>query len=66
MRLGSLVLGMQAFWRLHNVVQTFDMPSAGDVPTLLVGDYFLVSKYSYGIFGGEPFSGNTGCIPPAK
>jgi signal peptidase I len=28
--------------------QTFTMPSASMIPTLLPGDYFFVSKYSYG------------------
>jgi signal peptidase I len=50
--------GLRAF-----VTQPYSIPSSGDSPTLLVGDYILVSKYSYGYthyslpFSPQLFSG---------
>jgi signal peptidase I len=51
-----LVIGIVAIRTF--LVQTFDMPSSSDAPTLLVGDYFFVSKYSYGAFGAQPQRGD--------
>jgi len=39
------------------IVQAFKIPSSSMVPTLLVGDHLLVSKFYYGI--KIPFSGET-------
>jgi signal peptidase I len=33
----------------NNIVQAYKMPASSMVPTLLVGDHFLVSKFIYGI-----------------
>lgn len=36
------------------VFQLFNIPSTSMVPTLLIGDYVLVSKYSYGLWVPNP------------
>ncbi|HYK78299.1 MAG TPA: signal peptidase I [Micropepsaceae bacterium] len=52
------------------VIQTFDIPSGAQEPTLLVGDYFFVSKSSYGYsrysfpMGVIPISGRWFASPP--
>ncbi len=45
------------------VVQAFKIPSESMVPTLLVGDHILVSKFIYGI--KNPFNGHT-WVPISK
>src|SRR5262249_51654575 len=47
--LGSLILGLLFVLPYRTVVfQSFNIPSGALQPTLLPGDYFLVSKFSYG------------------
>ena len=53
-----LALVIRAF-----VVQAFSIPSGSMIPTLLVGDYLLVNKFSYGI--RNPFT-NKVLIPTWK
>jgi len=38
--------------------QPFNVPAGSMVPTLLVGDYFLASKYAYRVWGTGPVRGD--------
>lgn len=52
--------------------QPFDVPSASNEPSLMVGDYFLVSKFAYGYsrfsfpFNLASFAGRTGNSHPRR
>jgi signal peptidase I len=52
--------------------QPFNIPARSMMPTFLVGDYFFVSKYTYGYsqftwpFSSQPFSGRIWRSDPAR